>query len=101
MIYQFLLRKPTQERNKTFNFLPQRNVILVRAMDLNLDLHQIHAHTVEEMEEFDLTKVFLLFNKLVLNALVVEKKLLIHVMIVAAKVINKLQRKYLLQFQKE
>ena len=50
---------------------------------------------VVEMEEFELIKVFLQFNKHVLNVLEVEKKFQIHVMTVVVKEINKLQKKYL------
>ena len=43
-------------------------------MDLNLVIILIDVLIVEEMAEFDQIKVFLQFNKLALNALVVEKK---------------------------
>jgi hypothetical protein len=61
-------------------------------MDLNLDILPTDVLIVEEMEELELTKDFLLFNKLVLNVLEVVKKSQIHAMIVMAKAINKLQR---------
>ena len=43
-------------------------------MDLNLGLALIDVLTVEETVELDLIKVFLQFNKHVLNVLEVEKK---------------------------
>ncbi len=45
----------------------------------NQDLVRIDALIVEEMEELELIKVFLQFNKPVLNVPEVVKKLLIHV----------------------
>jgi hypothetical protein len=63
-------------------------------MDLNQALLLIDVQFVEGMEKLDLTKVFLLFNKLVLSVLEVEKKLQTHVPIVTVKVTNKLQKKY-------
>ena len=50
-------------------------------MDLGPVQNQIGVHIAEETEEFVLTKVFLQFNKHVLNAQVVEKKFQIHVQI--------------------
>ena len=82
-------------KNKTFNFLLQKNVKLVRVMDLNLVIAQTGVLIVVEMEEYVQIKGFLQYNKLVLNVLVVEKKLPILVMIVMDKEISKLQRKYL------
>ena len=61
-------------KNKIFNFLPQKNVLLVKVMDLNQDLIQKDVLTVEEMEEYVQTKVFLRFNKRALNVLVVERR---------------------------
>ena len=69
-------------------------------MDLNQDQAQKDVHTVEEVEEFAQTKVFLLYNKHVHNVLVVEKKLQIHALVVMDKEIFKLQKKYLLLFLK-
>ena len=63
-------------------------------MDLNQALLLIDVQFVEGMEKLDLTKVFLLFNKLVLSVLEVEKKLQTHVQIATVKVTNKLQKKY-------
>ena len=63
-------------------------------MDQNVVIAQIDVHIAVEMEEFDQIKGFLQFNKHVLNALVVEKKLLIHAMIVMDKGINNLQKRY-------
>ena len=64
-------------------------------MVLNRDIIQIGVHIVAEMEESALIKVFLQFNKHVLNVPVVGKKLQIHVMNVVVKEIDKLQRKSL------
>ena len=66
----------------------------------NLVIIQIDVHIVEEMAEYVLIKVFLQFNKHVLNVQEVVKKLLIHVQIVMDKETNKHQKKYLLLFQK-
>ena len=63
-------------------------------MDLNQALVQINVRTVVEMGGYVRTKVFLQFNKRVHNVQVVEKKLLIHVMIVVEGETNKLQKKY-------
>ena len=63
-------------------------------MDLNLDTLLTDVLIVGEMEELELTKDFLLFNKLVLNVLEVVKKLHIHAMIVMAKAISKHQKNY-------
>ena len=54
-------------------------------MDLNLVIAQTDVLIVVETEEYVQIKVFLQYNKLVLNALVVAKKLLIHVAIVMDK----------------
>ena len=69
-------------------------------MVLNRAIVQIDVHIVEEMAESVLIKVFLQFNKHVHNVQVVGKKLQIHVMIVMVKEINKLQKKFQLQFPK-
>ena len=66
----------------------------VREMVLNRAIHLIDAHIVGGMVELDLTKVFLLFNKLVLNVMEMEKKLPTLVMIAMVKAKNKHQRKY-------
>ena len=63
-------------------------------MDQNQVIVLIDVLIVVETEEFDLIKVFLQYNKRVLNVQAVEKKLQIHVMIVMVKEINKLQKKY-------
>ena len=63
-------------------------------MDQNRVIQQIDVLIVEEMEKLDPTKDFLLFNKHVLNALEVEKKLQTHAMIVMEVEINKLLKKY-------
>ena len=73
---------------------------LVRVMDLNLVIAQTGVLIVVETEEYVQIKVFLQYNKLVLNVLVVEKKLPILVMIVMDKEINKPQKKYLLLYLK-
>ena len=82
------------EKSKTLNFQQQNNVEHVKVMDLNQVSLQTDALIVEEMVELDPTKVFLLFNKHVLNAMEMVRKLLIHVMIVMVKVKNKLPKKY-------
>ena len=61
-------------KNKIFNFLLQKNVLLVKVMDLNQGLIQTDVLTVEEMEEYVQTKVFLRFNKRAHNVLVVERR---------------------------
>ena len=63
-------------------------------MDLNLVIAQTGVLIVVETEEYAQIKVFLQYNKRVLSALVVVKKLLIHVAIVMDKEINKPQKKY-------
>ena len=95
MIYQFLLKKLTTEKNRTLNFQHLNNVELVKVMDLSQVIQQTGAHIVEEVVELDLTKVFLLFNKHVLSVMEMVKKLQIHVMIVTARVKNKHLRKFL------
>ena len=64
-------------------------------MDLSLDLALTDVLTVEGTVELDLIKVFLQFNKHVLNVQVVVKKLLILVLNVMDKEILKPQKKYL------
>ena len=88
------------EKNKTLNFQQQNNVGRVKEMVLNQVILQIDAHIVEEMVELDLTKVFLPFNKHVLNVMEMAKKLQILVTIVMVMVTNRLLRKYLLRFLK-
>ena len=61
----------------------------------NQALARIDAPIVEEMEELDLIKVSLQFNKPVLSVQEVVKKLPIHVGIVTDKEINKQTKKYL------
>ena len=56
---------------------------------------QVHALCVVAMDKFVLVKVFLLFNKHALNALVQVNKLLIHVKVVVAKVKNKQAKDFL------
>ena len=63
-------------------------------MDLNQVIVLIDVHTAVEMEELDLIKVFLQFNKHVHNVLVAGKRLQILVMIVMVKEINNPQKKY-------
>ena len=70
-------------------------------MVLNQAQVQIDVPIVEGMEELDQIKDSLQFNKLVLSVQEVVKRLPIHVEIVTDKEINKLQKKYLLLFQKE
>ena len=100
MIYQLHYKRHTLEKNRTFNSPLLKNVILVKEMVLNQAQVQIDVLIVEEMEELDLTKVSLQFNKLVLSVRAVVKKLLILAGIVTDKAINKQTKKYLLQFPK-
>ena len=83
------------EKNKILNFQQQNNVEHVREMVLNRAIHLTDAHIVEGMVELDLTKVFLLFNRLVLNVMEMEKKLLTH----ATTVMDKEKNKHLKKFQ--
>ena len=64
-------------------------------MDLNRVMLLTDAHIVVEMEKLDLTKVFLPYNRLALNVMVMEKKLLIPAMIAMVKGKNRLPKKYL------
>ena len=68
------LEEHTLVKNKISNSLHLKNVIPVKEMVPNLALAQIDAPIVEEMEELDLIKVSLQFNKLVLNVQEVVKK---------------------------
>jgi len=63
-------------------------------MDQNQVIVQIDVLIVVEMEGFVQIKVFLQYNKRVLNVRGVAKKLQIRVMIVTVKEINNLQKKY-------
>ena len=63
-------------------------------MDQSLGIILIDALIVVEMEELDLIKVFLLFNKHALNVQEVVKKLLILVEIVVVKEIDRQQKKF-------
>ena len=51
MIYQFLLKKLTMEKNKILNFLHLNSVGLVKVTDLNQVIRLTDVHTVEVMEE--------------------------------------------------
>ena len=51
MIYQFLLKKLTMEKNKILNFLHPNSVGLAKAMDQNQVILQTDAHIVVGMEE--------------------------------------------------
>ena len=51
MIYQFLLKKLTMEKNKILNFLHLNSVELVKVMDQNQVILQTDAHIVGVMEE--------------------------------------------------
>ena len=95
MIYQFLLKMLTMEKNKILNFLHQNCVELAKVMDQNQVIHLIDVHTVEVMGELDPIKVSLLCNRPVLNVMEMVRKLLILVMIVMVKVKNKLLKEYL------
>ena len=59
----------------------------------NLVLLLIHVHIVVVTEKLGLTKVFLLFNKPVLNVTVLEKKSQIHVVTAMVKEKLKPQKK--------
>ena len=61
-------------KKQNYNFQHQKNVILVKEMDLSQGLALIDVATVEETVELDLIKVFLQFNKHVLNVLEAERK---------------------------
>ena len=89
-----------QERSKIYNFRHQKNVTLVKEMDLSLGLALTDVLTVVETVELDLIKVFLQFNKHVLNVLEAERKLPILAQTVMDKEILKPQKKYLSQYQK-
>ena len=64
----------TLVKNKIFNLLLLKSVTLVKEVVLNQVLAQTDVPIVEETEELDPIKAFLLFNKLVLNVLGVVKK---------------------------
>ena len=51
MIYQFLLRKLTMEKNKILNFLHPNSVGLAKEMDQNQVILLIDAHIVVVMVE--------------------------------------------------
>ena len=89
------LEEAFKAKNKIFNSQLLKNVVHVREMVQNLVIVQTDVLTVAGMEELEQIKVFLQFNKLVLNVLEVEKKLQIHVMTAMVKETNKLQKKYL------
>ena len=95
MIYQSLLRKLTVEKNKISNFQQQNSVERVKEMVQSLAIPLIDAHIVEVMEELDLIKDFLQFNKPALNATEMEKKSPILVMIAMVKAKNRHLKKYL------
>ena len=61
----------------------------------NLVLLLIHVHIVVVTEKLGLTKVFLLFNKPVLNVMVMEKKSQTLALTVMVKEKLKPQKKYL------
>ena len=83
------------EKNKTLNFQHLKNVILVKEAVLNPDMMLGRVQCVVVMDKLDQVKVFLLFNKHVLNVLDQEKRLQIHVLAVMDKEKNKLQKDYL------
>ena len=51
MIYQLLLKKHIKEKNKIYNFQPQKSVTLAKEMVLNLVIRQIDVPIVVEMEK--------------------------------------------------
>ena len=67
------LEEALQAKNKIFNSQLLKNVLHVREVVQNLVIVQTDVLTVVEMEELEQIKVFLQFNKLVLNVLEVEK----------------------------
>jgi len=66
----------------------------VKVMVLNRAIHLTDARIVAGMVELDLTKVFLLFNRLVLNVMEMEKRLLTHATTVMDKEKNKHPKKF-------
>ena len=70
-----------------------KNVELVKEMVQDQGQHQIHALIAVVTEKLDLTKDFLLFNKLALNVMVMEKKLQILAAIVMVREKRKHQKK--------
>ena len=51
MIYQLLLKRHIQEKNKTSNFQQQKNAVLVKGMVLKQDIHLKDVRIVGEVEE--------------------------------------------------
>ena len=75
MIFQSLLKRLTAEKSKTSNFQQLSYVEHVKEMVQNLAIPLIDARIVGVVEELDLIKDFLQFNKPALNVMVLEKKL--------------------------
>ena len=95
MIFQYLLKRLTAEKSKTSNFQQLNNAEHVKEMVQNLAIHLIDARIVGVVEELDLIKDFLQFNKPALNVTEMVKKSPIPVMIAMVKGKNKHLKKYL------
>ena len=80
-------------KSKILNFQQLRNVEIVKEMVQDQALHLIHVHIVVVMGKYDLTKVFLLSNKPVLNVTELEKRSQIHVVTAMVKEKLKPQKK--------
>ena len=76
------------EKSKILNFQHLIDAILAVDLDQNQVEVQAHVQCVVVTDKFVLAKVFLLFNKHVLNAPVRVNRLLIHVKVAVAKVKN-------------
>jgi hypothetical protein len=68
------LKKLTKELKEILNIQPIKNVIVALAADLPKDQNLLVVTTVVEKVKSDQIKVFLLFNKLALNAVAMEKQ---------------------------
>jgi curved DNA-binding protein CbpA len=89
------LEEAYEGKKQDIKFSTTKNVVLAKVMGQNQVHLLIDVQFVGGMVKYDQARVFLRFNKRVLNAKELEKKLQTHVLIVMVKVINKLQKKYL------
>ena len=89
------MKKLIAGKNKTSNFQQLSNAEHVKEMVQNQAIPLIDAHIVEVVEELDLIKDFLQFNKPALNVMEMVKKSPILVMIAMVKAKNKHLKKYL------
>ena len=80
-------------KSKILNFQQLRNVEHAKGMVQDLVLLLIHVHIVGVTVKYDLIRDFLLFNKPVLNVMVLEKNLLTRVLIAMVKEKLKPQKK--------